>query len=511
MTYMSESKIRFFINLVASLFQFIISMGIGFILTPYIVQNVSVEAYGFVGLTNNMVGYASLLTIALNSVAGRFITISWHRQRKDEAADIMSSVVAANICLAILLIFISSMIVYFLEYLIDIPNNLTIDVKILFMLIAINFSCSIINVVFSVATFITDKLYLSSCLSIITALLRVGILVGLFYFFPANIVYVGIAALICTVVELLVNIWYKNFLIPELKLSMKRFSKVWISKLVRAGIWNSLGNLGCMLLDGFDLLICNLWLGPYFAGLLSISKVLQSAIGALLQKISALFSPRLTMNFAMCDIGHLVKTLKVNMRMTGIVASIVYASVVALGQTFFELWMPNSDTEFLYRLTIISLSGLLVSGVVYGLPNVYLITDHMKANPLVIIVMGIINICLVLLMLHFTDMGIYAVVGVSVGVKYFSDLFFAPMYAAYCLNLSLWTFYGLITRYLISTVSLVLFFVIVSTHCLDKSVEWSVFFTNCVILIFLGLVWNGCFLLDKTNKKRIYYSVKKLF
>ena len=77
MTYMSESKIRFFINLVASLFQFIISMGIGFILTPYIVQNVSVEAYGFVGLTNNMVGYASLLTIALNSVAGRFITISW--------------------------------------------------------------------------------------------------------------------------------------------------------------------------------------------------------------------------------------------------------------------------------------------------------------------------------------------------------------------------------------------------------------------------------------------------
>jgi len=506
---MTSSKIRFLLNLFASLCQFAVGMGISFVLTPYIVRTVSVEAYGFVGLTNNMVGYASILTIALNSVAGRFITISWHKKNHEEAASIMSSVIVTNTAIAIVLLFIGGVVVHFLEYLIDIPRNLILPVKILFILIVVNFSLSIINAVYSVSTFITDKLYLSSGLSIVSALLRVGILLGLFYFFPANIVYVGMAALTCTAVELLVNIWFKKKLVPALKLSVKRFSFPWVKTLFFSGVWNSLANLGCMLLEGCDLLFCNIWLGAYLTGQLAISKVIQSAVGVFLQKISALFAPRLTMNYAVDDIQQLLKILRVNMKMTGFTASIIYATFVTMGVMFFELWMPNKDTMLVYHLSVISLSGLLVSGAMYGLPNVYLITNKIRTNSLIVIGMGIVNLCLVIILLRFTDYGVYSIACVSVIVKFFSDFLFAPIYAAKCLNLGWRTFYDIMLRYIVSTVAMTVFFMLLRNYVLDLSVEWSVFIRNCLLLFCLGLCWNSVFLLDVSDRQRVWNMAKK--
>ena len=72
-------KKQFIINLAASLVNFAVNMGIGFAITPFIVSRVGAEAYGFAGLANTMVGYATLFTIALNSVAGRFITVAYHQ------------------------------------------------------------------------------------------------------------------------------------------------------------------------------------------------------------------------------------------------------------------------------------------------------------------------------------------------------------------------------------------------------------------------------------------------
>ena len=58
---MNKNK-QFVINLTASLVNFVVNMGIGFAITPFIVGRVGAEAYGFTGLANTMVGYATLFT-----------------------------------------------------------------------------------------------------------------------------------------------------------------------------------------------------------------------------------------------------------------------------------------------------------------------------------------------------------------------------------------------------------------------------------------------------------------
>jgi len=63
------------INIAASFTALFISMGINFLLSPFIVKTVGVEAYGFVQFGNNIISYLSILAIALNSMSSRFISI----------------------------------------------------------------------------------------------------------------------------------------------------------------------------------------------------------------------------------------------------------------------------------------------------------------------------------------------------------------------------------------------------------------------------------------------------
>ena len=127
------------INIVASLVAFIVNMGINFVLSPYIIENIGVDAYGFVSLANNFINYASLLTIALNSMAGRFITISLHKSDKESANKYFTSVFSANLIISIVLLLVSILSVIYIEEIVNVPVNILKDVRLLFLLLFINF------------------------------------------------------------------------------------------------------------------------------------------------------------------------------------------------------------------------------------------------------------------------------------------------------------------------------------------------------------------------------------
>ena len=71
---------RFAINMFASVFTFVVNLLINFILSPFIVSRLGVEANGFISLSTNFVNYASVLTAALNSLFGRYLTIELQKK-----------------------------------------------------------------------------------------------------------------------------------------------------------------------------------------------------------------------------------------------------------------------------------------------------------------------------------------------------------------------------------------------------------------------------------------------
>ena len=116
------------VNLFAQILGFIVSMAISFFLTPFIVENVGREAYGFVGLANNFVEYAQVLVVALNSMASRFITISIFQNKNDDTNKYFSSVVFANIFISLVLILPMIWILMNLSNIVNVPLQIENDV-----------------------------------------------------------------------------------------------------------------------------------------------------------------------------------------------------------------------------------------------------------------------------------------------------------------------------------------------------------------------------------------------
>lgn len=77
------------LNIIGSLVVVGINAAINFILSPYIVKYLGVEANGYITLANNFVSYIALVTMALNSMYARFILIDYRRETNSRLMSII--------------------------------------------------------------------------------------------------------------------------------------------------------------------------------------------------------------------------------------------------------------------------------------------------------------------------------------------------------------------------------------------------------------------------------------
>ena len=87
-------------NVVFSVITFALNMCISFFITPYITERFGSETYGYVKLANEFANYASLFSIALNSMASRFIMLERVGGNEARARKYFSSVGIANVIMA---------------------------------------------------------------------------------------------------------------------------------------------------------------------------------------------------------------------------------------------------------------------------------------------------------------------------------------------------------------------------------------------------------------------------
>ena len=120
------------INMITQIVSFVINILIGFFLTPYIVKHLGEEANGFVGLSANFISYATLITTAINSMAGRFIAVSYFKGDTENVFKYYSSVMIANIFLCFILTVPMVFIILFLPQIINVSDTLVKDVTGLF-------------------------------------------------------------------------------------------------------------------------------------------------------------------------------------------------------------------------------------------------------------------------------------------------------------------------------------------------------------------------------------------
>ncbi|MBR8465212.1 MATE family efflux transporter [Campylobacter sp. faydin G-140] len=501
-----------FINLISSIVVFAVSMGINFFLTPFILKALGNDAYGFVGLSNAIVSYASVITVAINSVSGRFVAYEWHRGDLIATNSYYSSVLVVNIFFSLLVMVLSGIFILNFTSILNVPETLVSDVRLTFIFYFINFCVGLFNGVITVCAFVRNKLYLLSIRNAISSVILATLIVALFYFFTPMIAYIAIAALISSLFILFSTIYISSVITPELKFSLLRFDFSKIKELLNSGIWNSFNALNRILLTGMDLFICNIFINANVTGLLAVSKAAPIILESFVAQISSIFAPKFVELYSKDNLTALVSEAKFSMRVVAFVMSVPTAVFIVVGREFYQLWLPFKSSEeitFIYNLSIITLIPILFISFVFSLFNLDSTTNKLRRPAIANTILGISTILAQVAVLKFSDYGVYGIA--LIGATFYSMriLGFDLINAALNLGIKPTSFYGVYFKNLaIFSVILVVFYSISKFIFITS---WSKFIAISLVFLTFGYTLGLWLFFDKFGRGIIIAKISSKF
>lgn len=494
------------INIVASVLNMLVTTLISFVLSPYIVATIGVEANGFVSLAQNFINYAALISTALNSMGSRFMMMAYYNDEHDKFRRYYSSLLFADLLLAAVFGILGGACVWKLEVLLDIPAQIVGDVKLLFALIFANFVLSTAMTVWSTAPFIKNRLYLNSVTTTASACVRGLMILGLFLCLEPSVSFVGAATLVSGCVAYGFQLLYKRSLFPELRASRKNFSSATIRELIASGIWNTVSNVGHILASGIDLLVTNLFINATAMGTLSLAHTMPAFVNTLNETLAGVFTPSLIIDYAQGRIDDLVKTIRQSSKIISVICSLPLGFLLVYGQEFYSLWQPTQDARMLYILSTLLIFGRVFFTGMQPLFSVFTVVNRVREHALVIIANGFASVGLMYLLLQFTDLGVYAIAGASVICCFFKNIFFVIPCAAKYLGLKPTAFYGVLIPSVLCSGILVIW------GFFQKMVftpgSWLELIVSCAIFAIVGLCLTCVIVLTKQEREMLLNMVK---
>lgn len=501
-------KRKFALNFIAQMAvlgsQFIIS----FVLTPVVLAKLGDEAYGFVGLVNSFVNYVTIVTAALNAMASRFITVAYLSDKKRNAEEYFSSVFFSDCVMAVAILAGSIFLAMNIEFLVNVAPNLVTDLRITIFIAFLNAAIGWVSVVFGVAAFIKNELFLNSVGQLLGSLLRVILLFTLFFLALPHMWYFSLAGLVATVSTSVVQWVITKKLLPDIKISFARFSPSKIWELLKIGVWNSLQNINQLIQVGLDLLIANLFVSSAAMGLLSVAKTVPLALTSLSGSIASLFYPKIAQAYARKDKNEFVNRLDFAMRFTSAFMIVPLAGFIGFGPSFYSLWLPGraaAELGEIQVLSVLTVVTLLASALVEPLYYANTLTIKIKGSVLIAFAFSLATLAIEFPLLVCSSIDkLFVIAGTSSVLMSLRHAVIQPLYCAIVIKAPKRTFYKPLSREVLTLVLLLFAYLAVDSMGFCNS--WGALIAVALIAVPCGYLVEF-FILFNSNERDIIISI----
>ncbi|MEG1801344.1 MAG: hypothetical protein RR273_05145, partial [Oscillospiraceae bacterium] len=387
--------------MISGLIAIAVTLAISFLLTPYIVENLGDEAYGYIGLSGNFIVIASVFTTALNSMANRFILIAYEKQDEDKVNEYFSSLFVAGIFLAVAFIAVGLGMSLNIEKIFKITPSLLPAVKLTFIISITNFAVITLFTVFSASVFIKNRLDLTAKADIMANFFKTVFLILVFSLLSPQIYYVSIGGLIYTAVLYIGHIINTKRLLPSIKIKMSLAKLKTIKELVFSGAWNSFGSLTQLLMVGMDLALANWLLDGRAMGLMSIANTITIASNSVLSIVVGAFTPTLAKTYAKGDLQQLHRQVSDANRFQAMIMFVPIVGIFTFAPQFYKLWMPykgSADILLLSGITFVKVFDQFAGLTIQAAGNNFYLFNKLRGNAVAKLALSVLNIPIVLIL-----------------------------------------------------------------------------------------------------------------
>ena len=175
-------------------------------------------------------------------------------------------------------------------------------------------------------------------------------------------------------------------------------------------------------------------------GNVSIAKTIPGLFTSFIALLSDSFYPEFLENYSKNRKEELLINIKQSINILSMISGICLSLLLIYAKDFYLLWLPDNNADMLRNLTILGSGTVMVSSCIYSLFSIFSLTNKVRINSIALLVTGVLSTATTFFCLKFTNLGVYAIVGVSSIFGIIRNLTFTPIYAAKSLNFNIWTF-----------------------------------------------------------------------
>lgn len=441
-----ESSKRVAFNMICNTAAHCLSAMIAFVITPFLIARIGVEAYGFYPISTEVIAFFGMFTGVVNSTASRYITVEDARGNHADASRYFSTVFFTNLLLCGVLLLPMGLFVAFVDRILSVPANFVSELRVFFALILASVLVNALSAAFGSAYMISNRIDLRSGQELIAVLLKAAVLFGLLGGgFSSSIVSVGIAVLVSAVAGAAIQVLMCRRLAPDLSLSVRHVCGAHARRVLVSGVWYTLDRFGAFLMTGALLLVCNVVFSSDGVGLYPVALTASRFLCGILFVLVGAFLPITAKRFARGEDALLRREIVRNQKITGYLAAVGVAVGIGFCHEFFTLWLSESAPS-LRLLTVLSILPAVSVACALPIVDLGVVMNRMRRLSLLFVGSGLFTLAVILFIACFTPAGVVGVAAASCVAQLLWYTVLVPFFAGRILKTGAWQFYCPVLR-----------------------------------------------------------------
>ena len=475
---------RMAVNMVCNLGSHLISAIIAFFLTPFLISELGVEAYGFYPVAIELMAVFAMLSGMLNSTATRYVAIEMAGGREENARRYFSTVFFSNVAASGILMLPMAAAILLCDRYLNVPEGLVGELRIFFLLILSSVLVDGIFAVFGAVYSVTERLDLRAGQQLVAVLTKAGLLWFLLGSFRASVVSVGVAVLAASFAAGLVSLIVSRHLAPRLTVSASDVSPAHLRQVVSSGFWYSFSRFGVFLITGAFLFAVNLLYGAKMGGTYSVALTVSKVLSGVLMVLAGLFMPVMEKRFAAGDTAALGETVRKGQKTVGFFALVGVAMCIGFCREFFSLWLGAENTPTLRLLTVLLVLPALSVASALPILDLALVMNRMRRLSLFFVGGTLLGLAAAIASGAFLRAPVLVMAAVSAGVQIVWYSGVLPLVAGRLLETEPLTFYLPVLRTYLGCAVAVGFVVFVKTvFAVDSWIRLFVMLGVCLLAV----------------------------
>lgn len=485
-------------------FRMILLIAINLFAVRIVLKVLGIEDYGIYNVVGGVVTLFSFLSSSLASGAQRFFAYGIGRKDNEYLIEVfsMTMIIYWGIALVVFIL-LETIGLWFLNNMMNIPQNRMIAANWVFQLSILTFLINIITIPYNAAIIAWEKMFFFAYTSIVEAVSKLLCVICLLYIAGDKLVLYSLVLLLSTVVLFNIYRWY-----CVSKLDGCKFIWNWSPSLCRSLLtysgWNIIGAIALIFRNQGINVLLNLFFNPVVNAAHTIGQQISGVISQFINNIYMATRPQITKQYAAGEKKEMWKLLFSSSKLSYFLLYLLCLPILLEIDTILKLWL-GSVPEYTSMIVRFLLIVLLIETSSNQIIAAFQAANKLRKFQSYSSVVLLLNIPLSYLCLKYSSYVIIPyVISTVLSIIYVGIL----LYVAYLeigLNIKLFFSEVMIKILIVSILSPIIPFLFYS-HMPESLLR--VFLTGGVsILSVLIVIWvSGLSFLEKKYVKHLIYN-----